>query len=697
MKNGKWKTLKRIIALIVAVAIAGGLAIMPVLTKNSADDSSNVTILSGTVGTNTINTEVIGGGTLEAEASETLSVPSSVKLTSYLVSNGDTVSEGDPIASVDRITVMTAISDVQEKLDEIDEQLEDECDSDTETKITTDAGGTVKIIYGETGDSVQDVMLQYGSLAVLSLDNKMAVEITTDSDLSSGSSVTVISEDGTEAEGRVESNLAGDMVVTFDDNNYEIGQTVTVSDNAGDNIGSGELYVYSAWNASAYTGTIKSVDISVGDEVDAGSTVITLTNSGKSAEYQSLLNQREKYEELMMTLFEMYQTETVCAPCDGVVSGLDDDSILLLSSASEESEFTLLSNSPDGNDEATYSNYVGKVTAVGTNGWAMTINPQSIQIEDYMNLSGIQTDENSMIEVITYNPNQEGTSTPIYELQNNAWVQLNPNEIKAGDALVLASDSTGNYVWIVRIQSENSGGEIPSDAGNEGFPGENDMSENTTVPSEFPSGATESETQSVPDMSGDFSAAAGEAAVTDFTGNAGEETEADLLDMTSFAEVTPQETVSIDIDVNELDINKLRVGMEAEVKINVLTGEKYSAVISEISNDGTNNGGYSYYTVKLVMNREPDMLDGMNTTVTIITETAENVISIPAEALAEEGTATVVYTGYDEENNELINPVEVTTGVSDGQEVEINDGLSEGQIYYYSYYDKAEESMTVID
>lgn len=53
---------------------------------------------------------------------------------------------------------------------------------------------------------------------------------------------------------------------------------------------------------------------------------------------------------------------------------------------------------------------------------------------------------------------------------------------------------------------------------------------------------------------------------------------------------------------------------------------------------------------------------------------------------------TIVYTGYDEEQDILMNPVTVTTGASDGKTVEIVDGLSEGETYYYAYYDTLEIS-----
>ena len=135
------------------------------------------------------------------------------------------------------------------------------------------------------------------------------------------------------------------------------------------------------------------------------------------------------------------------------------------------------------------------------------------------------------------------------------------------------------------------------------------------------------------------------------------------------------------------------LGMPAVVKIDALGGEKYNATITEIGNTGTNNGGSSKYTVELTMDRAGDMLAGMNASATIVLDTVKDVLTIPAAALVENGNHTVVYTGYDEEQEMLLDPVTVQVGCSDGETVEILEGLENGQTYYYAYYDTLEISF----
>ena len=556
MDKARKKKIKRIIAIICVAAVVAVLAAMPLLAKQeSEEDGPKASILSGTASTGSINTELIGGGTLAEDDAVTISVPSAVKLKEFLVSNGDAVTEGTAIATVDRVTVMTAISQVQETLEYLSEQIQKESDTDSEEAVTALAGGIVKILYAEEGDSAQSVMLEHGALAVLSLDGLMAVDLETESALTVGTAVTVTLSDGTAVTGKITKNLAGEMTVTVEDDSYAVGDTVQVAAEDGTDLGSGELYIYSPWNATAYTGTVDSIEASVGDKLSAGETLMVLRDVGYSAAYRQLVGQRQEYEERMLELFKMYQTEAITAPCDGVVSGIDKDSVQLLSA------------------------------------------------------------------------NGQGTS-----------VSSLSYAVAESDASAAPDSSAAGF-----------GSNSPS--------------------------------------SGGFG---------DVGGMQEQEPEFELyaLDMSQIAAVTPQDTMTLDITIDELDIKALQVGMTAQVKIDALGGEKYTATITEIGNTGANNGGNSKYTVELTMDRAENMLSGMNATATIVLSSANDVLTIPADSLVEKGNQTVVYTGYDEENDLLIDPVTVKIGCSDGETVEILEGLANGQTYYYAYYDTLEISFT---
>ena len=711
MDKARKKKLKRIIAAVCAVAVVILLAAMPLIAGNNADsDGPKASILSGTVQTGSIDTELVGGGTLTETDAVTIDIPASVKLTGFLVSNGDTVTAGDPIASVDRVTVMTAIAEVQETLDYLAEQIEAEREKENDEKVIALAGGTVKILYAEKGRSVQDVMLEHGALAVLSLDGLMAVDLSVEFDLEVGSAVTVTFSDGKTAEGKVEKNLAGEMTITLKDNNYNIGDAVSVTAEDGTELGSGELYIYSPWNATAYAGTISAVKVSEGKTVKAGDILMTLTDVGDTAAYHQLVSQRQVYEDLMLDLFRMYQTEQITAPCDGVVSGVDQNSVQLLAAGEQSYVLSFLANAPNGNDEASYTNFVAQVAAVEGGNWNLYVNPESLTITDYKDLSGVSTDSAAMTQQAAL-----AADIPVYTLENGEWISV---EARTGDILLIAFDDAGNPVWAVRIEA----GEVPVPDETEP-PTEPEIPETEpTTPTEpapsEPTTPTEPSNPTIPEGNlpstgngGSFPSGGGSwgssgsmgsiSGMTGMNGMTGEfpMTQEDVfelygLDMAQIAAVTPQDTMTMEITIDELDINSLRPGMTAEVKINALGGEKVTATITQISNTGANNGGNSKFTVELTMERLENMLSGMNATASIVLKTTADVLTLPADALVENGTRTVVYTGYDEENAQLLNPVEVTVGISDGETVEILDGMAAGETYYYAYYDTLEISNT---
>ena len=656
MDKVKKKKIKRLVALICGVILVAVLALMPVIAKQTPQtDGPQASILTAKVQTGSIQSELIGGGVLAGEDPETLTVPAAVKLTGYLVNNGDTVKAGDPVATVDRVSVMKAITQVQETLDYLSEQIQSEGKKDTDETVKALSGGTVKHLYAKKGDSVHAVMLEYGALAVLSLDGLMAVDLTVDSDLLAGQEVTVTLENGKTATGKVKSNLAGQMIVTLTDKDYEDGQTVQVSH--GETVlGSGQLYIFSPWKATAYAGTVSSVSVKEGTDTKVGQTLMKLTDTGKTALYHQLISQRQEYEQLMLELFQMYQTQQLTAPCDGVITGLDKESAQLLNATAGSYRLSLLANAPNGDDLTEYVNYVGKITGVGQNGWTLLVNPQTLAITDYMDLFGVPLEETAMTQAQLFE-----LTVPVYELVENVWQQAEPQTVAAGDILLFAFDTQGQPVWTVRVQKAQQN-QQPSNPGGE-----------------MPGGSTPGGDRPGGNMGGGNwgSGAMPEQDVFEMYG----------LETAQIAQVTPQTQVTLEISIDEMDVAKLQPGMTAQVKVDALGGEKCTAQITDISNTGTNEGGHSKYAVTLTMDRLDRMLSGMNATAVIPLDTTQETLILPVAALVEEGNKTFVYTGYDEKKEAFFGAVEVTVGVSDGENVQVLSGMTQGQEVFYAYYD----------
>ena len=158
----------------------------------------------------------------------------------------------------------------------------------------------------------------------------------------------------------------------------------------------------------------------------------------------------------------------------------------------------------------------------------------------------------------------------------------------------------------------------------------------------------------------------------------------------AFAETTlcafmPNDTVSVDVAVDELDISKIVVGADVQVTLDALPGQAFAGRISAINPFGQNSGGNTKYTVTVEMDKQENMLLGMSASVGIDLEDRANVLVVPEAALVEQDGKTYVYTSFDEAKDELGGLAEVETGIADGTNAEVTSGLEEGQPYYYRY------------
>ena len=441
---------KAIIWAVAAVVILL-LAVMPMLAaRKDAAQEQTASILSGTVEYGSIDTQIIGGGQLASEAAMKLQIPEEVKLTEYLVGNGDTVSEGDPIAKVDRISVMTAITGVQDTLDELSKEILDASDDQAATKVKAKVGGRVKVIYAEAGESVQDVMLRHGALAAISLDDVMAVKIQRESQLDAGETVCVVFPDGTETEGRVEQNLEGVLTITMDDIGFAVGVEVTVLTEDGDRLGKGNLYIFNQWNATAYSGTVSGILVKEGAKLYSGQEMIRLDNPGHTSEFQRLIDKRQEYEELMQELFKMYRTETIVAPCDGIVSGVDKNGVFLLADNNEGFVVNLLTTLVSGRKDL-FEAYGVRVEAVTADGMQMQVNGKRSWVEDLSDLSAIFVNPEKMTQPWNYTGD-----TTVYVQDEDGLLRAD-GTAKPGDILLAVGDAERVH-WFVRLEESQGRG-----------------------------------------------------------------------------------------------------------------------------------------------------------------------------------------------------------------------------------------------
>ncbi len=308
-----------LVVLILALIVVGITMLRRSVTSQFSSDSTD-SVLSAEVTTGSISTTVSGSGTLTAEDVESVEMLSSLEIDDFYVEEGDSVEEGDLIATVTSASLSTAMSDLQSSLDALDEEIESASEDEVSDTVTASVSGRVKAVYVAEGDDVVTVMYNSGALMLLSLDGYMAVDVETDT-LAAGDSVTVTASDGTEYTGTVEKVVSGVATVLVTDNGPTYGDTVTVGDSL-----TGTLYIHSELKITGYAGTVDEIEASENEAVDAGDTLLTLTDTETSANYDSLLEQRAELEEQLAELVQIYKEGGILAPSAGVIESLTETS-----------------------------------------------------------------------------------------------------------------------------------------------------------------------------------------------------------------------------------------------------------------------------------------------------------------------------------------------------------------------------------
>ena len=323
-KAKKRKLIRTIVTIVVvlAVVLVVGVSVLRRQVRQQFGGSGEE-VLSEQAERGTISTVVSGSGMLVNVDTETISVPDRVEVTEILVAYGDTVAEGDLLAVVDMATVRTAMSELQEEIEDLDDQITDAEGDIVSSYVSAGVPGRVKIIYGEVDMLVEDAMVDHGGLAVISLDGYMAVQIETDA-LKEGESVTVILSDGEETDGTVKSVVGKTATILVTDNGPEYDEKVTVKTDAGTEIGTGKLYIHNPLMVTGYAGTVKTVNTSLNQQVYSGTTLFTLTDTSSSASYDALLRSRSEKEETLLELLLIQRYGGLTAPISGSIYSVAD-------------------------------------------------------------------------------------------------------------------------------------------------------------------------------------------------------------------------------------------------------------------------------------------------------------------------------------------------------------------------------------
>lgn len=808
MDKTKKKNVRRYILWGVLAVVVAGLAMLPALARQQdAQDGPVASVLEATVKEGSVQATVRGGGTLEAGDGENIELPAEVKITEFLVKNGQEVKKGDPVAKIDKVSALTAVTEIRTSMAAVEKQMETFSDEKSASTVTAPAGGRVKAIYANPGDSVTQVLVEHGALALLSLDGRMSVTLTVSSQLIPGDSINVTLDSGKTVTGRVESNLNGELTVTIADNGYAVGDTVTL-----EGLGSGSLEIHNPWLATAFNGTVSQVNIRLEQTVSSGGSLFTLKDTDYTAQRELLAETHRDYEELLQKLLTWQDTGVITAPCDGLVSGIDTDSTHLLAAEDEELTASLL-NADDGDFRLVLLSQVtqtctgdDKCPLKGTDSGHQDGCPKACKHAASEGVCTASEHFDDCIMACTHAENPEDCPAtgahhtdcikaciettqehkcPATKYHYDGCIEKcvesevsgecpahihkkgciescisadTPGKCTAGhhkadciESCIVSKSAddpcpatkhkdgcyfqnatyTGKVFKVVSVGSGTLVGYWDSTvydvvktasgwARKDGQPfstnncvqadtisasgsyqagdtllsvtvhksGENDSPLGLVKISSGGSQMPGFDLSGLMGMMGGFS-------MGGYGGTGSSQTQLYSLDGDVLLTVTPLDTMTVTIAVDEKDIASVKTGMTAQLTMNALPDETFEGQVTRVAQTGSGNGGSSKFDVEITLSRESDMLPGMSTTAQLTLYEKMDVLTLPVAALRDEGGKTLVYTGKDKKTGEPANPVEVTTCLSDGENVEILSGIDSGTTVYYSYYDTVTESDAV--
>lgn len=140
-----------------------------------------------------------------------------------------------------------------------------------------------------------------------------------------------------------------------------------------------------------------------------------------------------------------------------------------------------------------------------------------------------------------------------------------------------------------------------------------------------------------------------------------------------------QETVTMAVSLGEDDYSAIDKEGTVNIVFTAYPNKIFSGKITDVSDaEYDSSSGTVYYTVTVTIQGEVSGLyEGMTGDVTFVTKEMKQVCYVSNRAVFREGTKSYVKVRDDNEN---IVKQEITTGFSDGINVEIITGLSEGDI-----------------
>ena len=143
------------------------------------------------------------------------------------------------------------------------------------------------------------------------------------------------------------------------------------------------------------------------------------------------------------------------------------------------------------------------------------------------------------------------------------------------------------------------------------------------------------------------------------------------------ATIKTEKIPTVSVNLTEIDIVKINIGNKVTITFDAFPDKTYTGKVTAIDTNGSSTSGVISYPVIISLDAAPkNLYPNMSATAAIITQTKDDIIIIPNSAVTQQNNQSTVKIM----KNGNINTVDVVTGVSNDNQIEIISGISEGDI-----------------
>ena len=305
-----------IVAVLAVILLIGGFLIYRAL--NSAKEAVTGGVLRYRyvpVAEGEISTTISGSSTLTATDSASYTAAADARVKAVYKTPGETVDEGETVMELSSSSLETKLEDLYSELVKIQTKMTGVTKTRSNLNITAARKGTVKDIRVSEGDAVDSSRY----LCLISTDGLMKVTVNTTDGIRLYEKVSVTVGSST-VFGTVEEIKDGKASVIIEDNDFSVGDTVSVSLPDGTLLGTGKLEVNEAVAITSTPGQIGEVKVSENQEVKKNAVLFVLKSGAYTSTYQSYYEQEQ---DLLKQISDIEDQLTIKAEWPALVTSVN--------------------------------------------------------------------------------------------------------------------------------------------------------------------------------------------------------------------------------------------------------------------------------------------------------------------------------------------------------------------------------------